>query len=166
MKSFFDTLAKIEHYFATACLIAICVIVVVAVFFRYVLFNSIPWSEELTKFLMMWMVYFGVAEVSLNGEHLGADLFEAYLSKKGATWRGIIFETLATVLLAIVTVEAGVFSVAIKPFSQVSTVLRVPQWLMIGSFTVGFGLLVLVHVYRILQLAKNLFNNGIKDGEY
>lgn len=164
MNKFFDTLAKVEHYFAAACLIAISLIIIAAVIFRYVFFNSIPWSEELTKFLMMWMVYFGVAAVSRNGEHLRADLFGAYLSKKATLWRDIVFEALAAILLAIVTVEAGIFSASIKPFSQVSTVLQVPQWLMIASFTVGLGLMVLVHVYRIVQLAKNLSNNEVKEG--
>jgi len=165
MNKFFDTLAKVEHYFAAACLIAISLIVVVAVLFRYVFFNSIPWSEELTKFLMMWMVYFGVAAVSLNGEHLRADLFGTYLSRKAAIWREIIFDALAMVLLAIVTVQAGIFSASIKPVSQISTVLHIPQWLMIASFTLGLGLLVLVHLYRIILLTRNLANSGAKEGE-
>ncbi|ETX06086.1 MAG: hypothetical protein ETSY2_19215 [Candidatus Entotheonella gemina] len=36
---------------------AMTIIVIAGVFFRYVLGNALPWSEELAKFLMVWMTF-------------------------------------------------------------------------------------------------------------
>ena len=48
-------------------------IIVAAVFFRYVLNDAIPWSEEIAKFVMVWMTFI-VAPVGLKtGAHIAID---------------------------------------------------------------------------------------------
>ncbi|MGQ4810337.1 hypothetical protein NKDENANG_03794 [Candidatus Entotheonellaceae bacterium PAL068K] len=50
---------------------AMTLIVIAGVFFRYVLGNALPWSEELAKFLMVWMT-FVAAPVALKSGALVA----------------------------------------------------------------------------------------------
>ncbi len=48
-------------------------IIVAAVFFRYVLGDAIAWSEEIAKFVMVWMTFF-TAPVGLKlGAHIAID---------------------------------------------------------------------------------------------
>ena len=56
--------------------------VVWGVFTRFVLGHQSPWTEELARFLMMWVGLLG-ASVALNrGAHLGIDYFVSKLSSR------------------------------------------------------------------------------------
>ena len=50
-------------------------VVLVAVFFRYVLGDSLPWSEEVARYLCVWVGFVG-ASVALNRRvHIGVEYF-------------------------------------------------------------------------------------------
>jgi TRAP-type C4-dicarboxylate transport system permease small subunit len=44
--------------------------VAVGVFFRYVLNNSLPWTEELARYLMVWFAFIGMAIAFREEEHV------------------------------------------------------------------------------------------------
>ncbi len=62
-----DKLARIASI--TSVLIVLCVMTA-QVFFRYVLNSSLHWSEELSIWTMIWMVFIGSVVVMRNWEHV------------------------------------------------------------------------------------------------
>jgi TRAP-type C4-dicarboxylate transport system permease small subunit len=54
--------------------IAIAVIVAAGVFFRYVLNDSLSWSEELAKYAMLWLVFLGAPIALRLGVHPNIEL--------------------------------------------------------------------------------------------
>jgi len=56
-------------------LVAVMVVVMgLQVFFRYVLNDSLSWSEELTRFFFAWMVFIAAAAVLKTSGHMGLDM--------------------------------------------------------------------------------------------
>ena len=56
-------------------IIAMMVINITAgVFFRYVLGNSLVWTEELSRYLMVWAGMLGAGLAMADGSHVGIDL--------------------------------------------------------------------------------------------
>lgn len=71
MQAFMDKVGKIE-YFLVAVMIAIMAIVnFLQVIFRYVIQGSLPWSEELLRFLFVWTTFLGAGIGVRKGAHLG-----------------------------------------------------------------------------------------------
>lgn len=157
---FADRLARLEEGFGAAALLGISAIVLVSVFCRYVLFLSIPWAEELTKYLMMWMVYFGTGAVAWRGDHLKADLFGPGLPKAVQKVRDVLFQVILMVLLGYLAVETIGFVNRIRPFNQVSAVLSIPQWFMMATFAVGLLLMVIMHFCRISIMLRHSDGQG------
>lgn len=62
---------KIIELIAVGLLITLAVIVVAAVFWRYVLNDSLSWYDELASVLLAWITYFGAALAALRRAHLG-----------------------------------------------------------------------------------------------
>lgn len=155
LTKFADRLARLEEGLAAAALLAISAIILVSVLCRYMFFLSIPWSEELTKYLMMWMVYFGTGAVAWRGEHLQADMFGPSLPKAVRKIRDVFFQVSLMVLLGYLAVETIGFVNRIRPFNQVSTVLRIPQWFMIATFAVGLLLMATMHLCRIYIMLRH-----------
>lgn len=47
------------------------VIILLQVFFRFVVYVPFPWSEELARYLMIWMAMFGSVIALRHGRHIG-----------------------------------------------------------------------------------------------
>ena len=60
---------------------SLVVIMFIQVFCRYVLNNSLSWSEELTKYLFVWMTFLGGALCLRDKIHIGVDYFVSFLPK-------------------------------------------------------------------------------------
>jgi TRAP-type C4-dicarboxylate transport system permease small subunit len=58
---------------------SLVVIMFIQVFFRYVLNNSLSWSEELAKYLFVWMTFLGAALCLRDKVHIGVDYFVSLL---------------------------------------------------------------------------------------
>ena len=58
------------------CVLLVCMVVIVFanVISRYYLEASLAWSEEVTRFMLIWMVFLGAVLAYVNDEHLGLDI--------------------------------------------------------------------------------------------
>jgi len=75
MKKYFDNLL--------ALLLGLIVVIMFAqVLFRYVFNNSLAWSEELIRFLFVWLTFFGGALVIRDKAHIAVEFFIERLPAK------------------------------------------------------------------------------------
>ena len=67
--------------FKTLCVIVSCLmfgmmaLVSAQVFFRYVLDKALTWSDELGRFMFIWMSFLGACAAYYKGSHVALDLF-------------------------------------------------------------------------------------------
>ena len=68
--------------------LGMALLVAVQVFFRYALNHSIFWSEELARFLLIWLTFLGASVVYYRGVHASVDFFYSDwgLSSRKASW--------------------------------------------------------------------------------
>lgn len=67
-------LAKIANGFVVLLLSVMSIDILLGVFFRYVLVKPLPWSEDLGRYLMIWMALFGVGVVMQNKAHVAVTI--------------------------------------------------------------------------------------------
>jgi len=63
-------ITRAEEIVSSLCLSAMIVIISVQVFRRYVLQNSLDWSEELARYFFIWAVYIGCSFATKEDRHL------------------------------------------------------------------------------------------------
>ena len=63
-------LTRPEELFSSMALVMMTAITVVQVFNRYVLQNSLDWSEEIARYLFIWAVYVGCSYATQMNRHL------------------------------------------------------------------------------------------------
>ncbi len=69
----------------TAALLACMVVIVFAnVVARYYLSASLAWSEELARFMLIWLVFLGAILAYIDNEHLGLDLLVKKMPRRVA----------------------------------------------------------------------------------
>ena len=88
---------KIENNFIALLLGLLSLIMFMQVLFRYILNNSLTWSEELAKFIFIWITFLGAAICFRDRIHLKVD----FLTNKLPVKYGILMEVLNTLLIII-----------------------------------------------------------------
>jgi TRAP-type C4-dicarboxylate transport system permease small subunit len=81
-------LHKLLEIITVALMLGLAAIVVVAVFCRYVLNDSLPWYDEVASVLLAWITYYGAALAALKRSHLG---FSAFVLGLRPVPRAIVF---------------------------------------------------------------------------
>jgi len=139
-------LSILESGIVTISLLAMIVVVFLQVFFRYVVHYSLPWSEELARYLMTWVVFVGASMGAKEGVHIGVAAFVNIMPR----WfqkADIIFSGLCSIIFGLATSYVGYLAVArIAKMGQISPAMEIPMWIAylpicVGSFcmAIRFG---------------------------
>ncbi len=91
---------------AAVALVATCLIAILQVFFRYVLNNSLPWPEELARWIFVWLVFVGLALGVRRDAHLRIDIVDKLLPPAAARWAAL-FARSAVATACVVLVVHG-----------------------------------------------------------
>jgi len=86
-----------------AFIISVMLVVVSAqVWYRFVLNDPLTWSEEVARYLFVWISFLGSAVGVRMNVHLGIDLIDKILSPRGRIIMTVVVNLLIQIFLAVV----------------------------------------------------------------
>ena len=127
------------------------------VFTRYAMGSQASWTEELARFLLIWIGILGAAYAAGKDMHLAIDLLMPRLKQKGQKRIKILISFLIVLFAFTVMVIGGIRLIYITHvLGQLSPALQVPM-AVIYSVVPLSGILVVYYKANniILQLKKN-----------
>lgn len=136
------------------CLGGMTVIIFAQVVFRYILKSPLSWSEELSRYLFVWVSFIGSVVAARRGQHIGVEL----LVNRFPTQIQKVIRCLAHF------VTAGFFAVILysiilmwpKLMAQTTSALKLPMGYPYLGLAIGCALLTLSYLTEaILTLAKS-----------
>ncbi|GHE19968.1 TRAP transporter small permease [Halomonas urumqiensis] len=80
------TLDRLEEILASLSLAVMVILISMQVFFRYVLGDSLVWSEELSRYLLIWAVYIGCSFAAREDRHLEVTFIRSLLGPRANRW--------------------------------------------------------------------------------
>jgi TRAP-type C4-dicarboxylate transport system permease small subunit len=123
------------------------------VFTRYAIGSQADWSEELARFLLIWIGMLGAAYASGQHKHLAIDLLHPKLSEDNQRRLFVFINVLITLFAFAVLVVGGFRLMYItQVLGQLSAALRVPMFLVYAVLPVS-GLLVMYYKVSDLKSA-------------
>jgi len=147
---FITTINSIEDI----CLVSMFSVMVSIIFFqvimRYVFNNSLYWSEELGKFLFVWISWLGISIGQRRNEHIKITLFVDRLSYRGQK----VMEVIADIILILICVITLYYAIML-----VQTQAKVPYAGIKISTSWGYLSLVLGCGFISLRLIAGIVNN-------
>ena len=157
MKKFLYFLDHIEEYILVVLMAAMSCVVFVQVVFR-VLGQSLPWSEEFTRYCAVWITFIGASLGVKRGAHVGVEALKIALPK----WPRRILELFAVVCmiglaLVIIIYSAQIISTQMT-MGQKSPAMRIPMWWAYIGMPIGMAL----SIVRSIQVGIGVFK-GEKD---
>jgi TRAP-type C4-dicarboxylate transport system permease small subunit len=148
---------KINYYLGRflALLMAIMTVDVLwGVFTRYAMGSQASWSEELARFLLIWIGILGAAYASGQNMHLAIDLLSPKLEGDSKRWLNIIIKTLIILFAFCVLIIGGFRLLYISQvLGQLSPALRIPMWIVYAVVPIS-GILIIY--YKLTEHPSNI----------
>ncbi|HEY8418497.1 MAG TPA: TRAP transporter small permease [Limnochordales bacterium] len=142
-----DGLDRLARGVAAVLVAGMSVILIAQVFFRYVLQNSLPWSEEIARYLFVWASMLGAGIALRLRFHPGLTLLVDRLPGRWRALVGVLANGLVLVLLLVVAREG--FLIARMNAWQRSPAVGIPMTYPYAAVWVG-ALVMAVHALRFL----------------
>lgn len=124
--------------------------VVLQVIFRYVMVNPLIWTEELSRYLMIWMSFFAAGSVLRKWENIKVDFF---IDKFKETPRKVIKLIIKMLVLAF-CIYIFIVSINIYPKvskNQLTSVLQISMLIPQFGIIVGMFFMVLQTIASIIS---------------
>ena len=151
-------LDNIEEYLLIILFPIMTFIVLLATAVRYLKLGAIPWSEELARYIMIWMAYIGASLGIKRNAHFGVDFFVKMLASSVAKYAKY-FKTAIVILFNVLIIyyTIQIIGYQIKT-GQTSPALQIPIWLAYLALLCGALLMVIrVIQYTVLTPKKEVF---------
>lgn len=150
------TLGLFTRNFA-ACLVAIMTVAVLAgVFFRYVLNNSLAWTEDSSILMMIWVAFLIAPYAYREGSHVGIDLVVDALPKPLFRIVRILIHALILWLLYRFMQEAIVY--VSRGFTMRANTIPVPIAYFRLVVPLSLGMMILVGIELIFREVLSLID--------
>lgn len=128
-----------------------CILVFGNVVLRYVFNTGITWSEEMARFLFIWITFLGAIVALKDNEHLGVDLLIKKLPP--ALKKGVYVLSHLLILYCLWLVLDGSWKMTILNADAYAPATGLPMSYVYGIgvvMSIGMGAIVLYNVLRVL----------------
>lgn len=117
---------------------------------RYVFLAPISWAEELSIYLIIWIVFVGGSVLIRTGGHIAVDLLPLALTPPLRRQLQILVLGLALVFFAAFFYYGGIHTLRVRSAGQLTPIMLAPMWL--TYLAMPFGSLLM-----FLRTSQNLW---------
>ena len=146
---------KFEHYFLAAnrwaliaLLAAMSVIIFVNVAMRYLTSQSIEWSEEVARHMMIWLTFLGAGPVLRYGGHIAVENLQDALPRAGAIAMRAVVAALLFAFFGFMVWYGWMYMQ--RTMFQLTAVTQVPFAYIYSAMAIG-GVLLIVHFLLVVR---------------
>ncbi|HZK54884.1 MAG TPA: TRAP transporter small permease [Desulfosporosinus sp.] len=152
LKVITKNLRNIDQIISGVFLGLLIIIVVVNVFLRYFVGTIFNWGEELATIFFIWSVYIGAAYCYREDRHIGIDMIYNMFPKPLQKILDILTD------ITLITLNGGItylgVILSINSDGKTSFILKLPYWVIDASIVVGFGLMTIYGVIKLISRFK------------
>jgi TRAP-type C4-dicarboxylate transport system permease small subunit len=116
------------------------IVTTLQVVFR-VAFTALTWSEEMSRYLLVWGTFFGATLAYKRGNHIAVTFIIDFFPAKLRVWFNILTYILSLAFCVII-VQQGLTMIQMQVF-QVSPALQLPMKYVYWSIPVSFGIMII-----------------------
>ena len=135
--------------------------VVGGVFWRYVLGNSQPWTEELSRYLMIWSGFLGASLAVRSGAHVSLQFLSEALPHRAGTMVRLFATLIFTAFLGFVIWQGS--GLVRDTMDQVSPVLQVPMGYAYAAVPMGCALMLFQLLFHVREELSGVIRPSLAD---
>lgn len=139
--------SKLEALSGLMLLLTI-LIIFLQVVTRYVFFYSLPWSEELTRYLFIWFVFLSLSVTIRDNLSIRIDFMEQILKGRAKKILGLIVDVLSLVILVVFVYSS--YRLFLMGFRSKTPAMGIPFYVIYSVMPIGYFLAAVEMLIRII----------------
>ncbi len=151
---------NLEKVFAVALICVMTIILFIQVIARRIFNSSLSWSEELARYLFIWLIYISISMGAKQMAHLKVEAFLGIFPKKLRPYVVILSEILVLLFAVIIVYYGFILLQRQISLGQTSAALRIPMWIVYLAPVIGFAMTAVRQVQIIVFRVKQLKSGG------
>lgn len=136
------------------------ILIFAQVFMRYVMQNSLSWSEELARYCFIWIVYVGISYGVKKQRHIKVDVLLLLFKDKGKLIFNIVSNLLFLTFAIFVVIYGWDISAKLLAWGQKSPANQIPVGLIYLAAPVGMALTSIRLIQNLIVQIKTLLGKG------
>jgi C4-dicarboxylate transporter DctQ subunit len=89
MKKIGDIICLVQRKITASLMLLIIIVIAIQIIARMIFNLSTPWTEELGRYLLIWIAFTGSVGLMIKGEHLSIDVLSLHFGPKLKKWARI-----------------------------------------------------------------------------
>ncbi|MDR1978392.1 MAG: TRAP transporter small permease [Synergistaceae bacterium] len=155
--TFRNFLDKLEEWFLVWSLAASVLLVFAQIIMRYVFRNSLSWSEELTRYLFLWMSWVGASYAVRHGSHFRVGMLADLLKGRARDAYEVLVLSVWLGFSVFLTYQGGKICLFQWQRGQISSAMEIPMALAYASVPAGCALMTLRLLIGLNDLVVGFF---------
>jgi len=135
-------LNSVVEYFLFGLGFSMAMLVAVQVFCRYILNSSLFWSEELARYMLVWLSFFGATVAYYRNLHPGVDVLTSRLSSGNQTVARLLVHVVSMALAMVMIISGIQFSWFVR--MQISPALSIHKWIILAVIPLS-GIILFIY---------------------
>ncbi len=129
--------------------LAMTITILIQIFFRFVVYHPVPWSEELARYLMIWMGMLGSVIALRKGRHIGVTFLLDKLPTRAHKFIVNLVRFIIIGFMAIIGWEG--LGLAIFNATQLSAAMEIPMTIPYMAIPVGATMMIIDLIAELFQ---------------
>lgn len=154
---FIDKVNRTLKYIVSLIFIILSILVILQVITRFVVDYPLSWTEEISKYLMVYIVFLGSALAMRDHQHIAIDFLPEVLGGKSKHRLTIIVLWISILFFAVLTYYGSILTVIVA--GQASPTLQFSMSLAYAAIPLGSILMLLNAVAVLIEMRLNRYNN-------
>lgn len=154
LSGFLNKLIPFSEYITATCLIIAGLSIFMQVILRYVFEIGFPWTEELARYLVIYLSLIGSSIVVKNKDHPRIDMIYDLFSKKGQAFLSFLFNVLNLIFLLVLFWQ-GIDNTCFGLDTRTPALQILWAW-PYASIPLGAGLMIFQMLPDFFETAKKL----------
>lgn len=138
---------NIEKALGSVLLAIATIIIALQIIFRWTSILPLDWTEEIARYLFVWIIYIGVAYGVKQRAHISVEILTVFAKPRGKFILAMISNVLFFIFALVISYHGILLLGKITKFWQTSPAVKVPMVIPYSSYVLGF-ILVMV---RLIQ---------------
>lgn len=159
----YKRIIKIEMWISLLLLFAMFLLIVIQVISRYLFEHPFPWTEELARYAMIWMIFVASVHLTSTGEHIVITLIDKVVPAAAVKW--VIALSYLIVASACLVLMVPGWTFVSRMFMAASPAMSIPMgWVYLAGL-LGMFLIMVQSLVNFALLARGRMDDSIRMDE-
>lgn len=138
----------LEHYLCIGLFSALILMCFLQVLFRFVLNFSLSWTEELSRYFFIGLVYIGAGLGARQGLHVRVEIIDKYIPERFKKYYVLGLNLLCSAACLVVVYNSIPIIKNSHRASQISAALQLPMWAVYLIIPIMFAIIAVKFLLR------------------